>query len=301
MERPVLKEEPLTGDDRAPITASSTASTKKMEMVGDYQARAALLMANARPDGHHRLAAKWRRWAVRLDVLCGLVATIVLVSVVGWQLFRFLPTPQPGDAKGLGAPIITGSVAILVACVGGIVKITSARQNLITLFSSEIRAIQFGLTVMQMFPFWAEAHARPELGRQGWADAPRTSDYFEIFHAASGTLVNQHPNVVESIVRFYTYFKMSRDAAAAVAGWQEPPDLPKRKRDVEHVVRLLALSMFWGYIARSSMGQLSDASDVDQLHEMVGVMNDVLGPSGYPEMFDLLPRKEALEEFFGVT
>jgi hypothetical protein len=96
---------------------------------------------------------------------------------------------------------------------------------------------------------------------------------------------------------------MSRDAAAAVAGWKDqvPPDLDRRKLDVQHVVRLLCLSLLWGFIARQAMGQHPEKSDVDQLQAIAGVMKTVLGETAFRDLFEVLPRRDALGKFFGVA
>jgi hypothetical protein len=100
-------------------------------------------------------------------------------------------------------------------------------------------------------------------------------------------------------VRFYTYFKMSRDAAAALGGWEKQLDPEERKRDVKYVVRLLSLAMFWGYAARFSMGHTCDGDDVVQLNEIKRVMNLVLNDTSYAELRMKHPRADAIERFFG--
>jgi hypothetical protein len=264
-------------------------SLSTLRITGSNQTRAA------------RWAARFRGWAIRFDVVFGILAVMVLTTVVGRELYRLFTEAPPvalSETKGLTAPLMAAWAAVVIACIGGAVKVTSARQNLIRLLSSEIRAIQYGLTKMNMFDFWLRVHADPEKGAMGFANTPRTEDYFAIFHAASGTIVNQHPLVVESVVRFYTYFKMSRDAAAALGGWEKQLDPEERKRDVEYVVRLLSLAMFWGYAARFSMGHTCDPDDVVQLDEIKRVMNGVLKDRSYEELCTKHPRAGAIKQFF---
>jgi len=149
------------------------------------------------------------------------------------------------------------------------------------------------------------AYRNPERGARDFAGPPRTAEYFAIFHATSNTLVNQAPEIVEAVVRFYTYLKMSRDAAAALGTWEGKAELNSeerqdRNKDVKHVVRLLSLSMIWGYVARHFMGQRSDKADVEQIGKIVEMMDAVLEADTFPLFFDRFPHNEALEEFFGV-
>src|SRR5438045_959043 len=96
----------------------------------------------ARPNVRATADAHLRRWAIRADVVLGITALILLTAagIVVW-----LTSGQP---QGLISGAIAGWVALTVACLGAVIKITSARQNLVKLFASEIRAIQFGLSQM---------------------------------------------------------------------------------------------------------------------------------------------------------
>jgi hypothetical protein len=107
-----------------------------------------------------------RRWALnRADlILSSLVliwmivaAVIAIASTQVWE--RLL---GPGSDGKLIAAILTGWITIFLAGIGGAVKITSTRQSLTSLFQSEIKALQFGLSTMDMFEFWARLHANPE-------------------------------------------------------------------------------------------------------------------------------------------
>src|SRR5215203_4376777 len=207
-----------------------------------------------------------RRWALnRADLMLGMVAaTLGTIAAVYLALRLSSPVPSltPPSQTASSAPtanavavaVLTAWLAILLACIGGVLKITSTRQNLISLFASEIRAIQYGLTIMKMFDFWCALHSAPQGGPVGFADTPRKEDYFSLFHGVGNNIGNLHPYVVEAVVRFYTYLKMSRDGAAALHGWKEKTDLSIRQADVKHVISLLTHSMLWGFIALDLMG-----------------------------------------------
>jgi hypothetical protein len=240
-----------------------------------------------------------RRWAIRIDVVLGFVAVVVLTGVAFWELPHLLAPVTPGaETRGLISAVFAGWVAVVLACLGGIVKITSARQNLVRLFTSEIRALQYGLGQMDMFAFWASAYEHAEKGAMGFADTPRDEDYFAVFHSAIGNIANLHPNVVEAIVRFYTYLKMSRDAAAALATWEEQREPSVRRLHVTYVVRLLSLSMVWGYVARWYMGDEADAADKSQYEDMVAKTDSVTGIGSFAAMKQRHPRNTALDAFF---
>jgi hypothetical protein len=244
-----------------------------------------------------------RRWAIRLDVVLGVLAAILFSAIAGWQVAVLLTQtaiPAP-DIKSIISAVVAAWVAIVLACIGGAIKITSARQNLITLFTSEIRAIQYGLGQMDMFSFWKDLHANPANGAIGFADVPREEDYFAIYHSATGNVGNLHPRVVEAIVRFYTYLKMSRDAAASLASWKRQKDDAVRRLHVEYVVRLLSLSMTWGFAARWYMGQEADPDDVDLLDRLTDCVDSVQGPGSYDTLKQRHRRRHALDGFFGAT
>jgi len=78
----------------------------------------------------------------------------------------------------------------------------------------------------------------PGTGGFGFADVPRDEDYFQAFHSLSDNIGNLHPRTVEALVRFYTYLKMSRDAAAALHSWREQTNPKVRQMHVVYVVRL---------------------------------------------------------------
>src|SRR5215471_6790772 len=128
----------------------------------------------------------FRRWALnRTDLILGLAAVVLTtivaaVSLVSESAQHLLFKQEIG--KEVAAPILAGWVAIVLACIGAAIKITSTRRSLISLLSSEIRALQFGLSTMNMFEFWAAIYRNPAGGSLGFADIPRDEDYFQIFH-----------------------------------------------------------------------------------------------------------------------
>jgi hypothetical protein len=244
----------------------------------------------------------FRRFALnRADLVLGVVFVSIItaaaaIPVISERARHFLFDQD--NAKGLAAALFAGWIAIYLACLGGAIKITSARQSLISLLSSEIKAIQFGLQKMDMFEFWAGLFDHPEVGALGFADVPREESYFDIFHSVSDNIGNLHPGIVEAIVRFYTYLKMSRDAAAALKGWEKQPDADVRRVHVKYVVSLLSLSMLWGFVALWMMG-FRAGSQERQLQKGIGQAYDaVFGVGAYKEMLLEHVRREALDKYF---
>ena len=243
-----------------------------------------------------------RRWALnRADLILGLlslaVSTLLLALLVIAGSDYFLPK-DPETRKGLVTALIAGWITISLACIGGAIKITAARQSLISVISSEIKAIQYGLVRMDMFKFWTIVFSDPEKGAVGFADVPREERYFELFHSVSQNIGNLHPQIAESIVRFYTYFKMSRDAAAALKSWEKQTDAEIRRLHVTYVINLLGLSMLWGFVALWFMGFRVNKQDRDFLRELKTAYVAVIGQDKYDELWRDHIRKDALEKFF---
>ena len=65
---------------------------------------------------------------------------------------------------------------------------------------------------------------------------------------SSRVRVPRFEEYVDAIVRFYTYLKMSRDAAAALHSWKDQKDPAIRQVHVVYVIQLLTLSMLWGFV-----------------------------------------------------
>lgn len=243
----------------------------------------------------------FRRWAIRVDVVLGLAVAIILSCVVAWELHNLLTgaSAVSPDTRSFASAIIAAWAALVLACIGGAIKITSTRQSLITLFTSEIRAIQYGLTRMHMFAFWAHVHAHADKGAAGFADVPREEDYFALFHGVIGNVANLPPNVVEAVVRYYTYLKMSRDAAASLASWEKVTEPAARQVHVKYVVNLLALSALWGFVALWYMGQRATDADRELACEIEKAVDAVLPAGAYRWLRTVHPESAALTSFIG--
>lgn len=207
-----------------------------------------------------------RRWAMdRADFALGIclgLALIVLILLIAFSQSVRLSLFGTADFQKSTAPALIAALATLtLTVVAGIVKVTAARQSLSSLITSEIRAIQYGILTMDMFDFWGRVYFHPEGGALGFADTPRKEDYFQIFHSVAQNVGNLHPRAVEAIVRFYSYLKMSRDAAAALHSWKKQEDASLRQMHVKYVIEILALSMNWGFVALWCMGSICQKQD----------------------------------------
>ena len=240
-----------------------------------------------------RLRLWLRRWALnRFDLILGLAVAFATTSAVTVTIF------SGALGKEIASAILAGWVAILLAAIGAAIKITSTGQSLISLLSSELKALQYGLATMTMFEFWKVVHTRPEEGAWGFADTPRDEDYFQIFHSVGNNIGNLHPEVVEAIVRFYTYLKMSRDAAAALHSWKEKTDRELRKMNVKRVVHLLTLSMLWGFVALWFMGFKAQKHDHRFRATIKDAYDTVLGSGEFDQLLSEYSRKAELGKFF---
>jgi len=244
-----------------------------------------------------------RRWALnRADLGLGIVALCLISAVIAVPVFskaaRVSLLGKPDFDDAVATALLAAWVAIVLAGIGGGLKITSTRQSLTSLFTSEIRALQFGLSTMEMFKFWTAVFENPELGGFGCADVPRDEDYFQTFHSLSDNIGNLHPRTVEALVRFYTYLKMSRDAAAALHSWREQTSPKIRQVHVLYVVRLLALSMVWGFVALHSMGAPCQASDQEFLTKIRQAYDAVSSVGAFRDLVSRHPRQREIRDFF---
>ena len=234
-----------------------------------------------------------RRWAFnRADFMLGVFIATGLSALALWIT---ISSHVKGDSAA--AALIAAIGALTLTAIAGIVKITSTRQSLTSLITSEVRAIQYGLSTMDMFDFWAQLHAHPEFGGLGFADTPREEDYFQLFHSVAQNVGNLHPRAVEAIVRFYSYLKMSRDAAASLHSWRELTEPELRRMHVEYVIRLLALSMLWGFVALWCMGSLCQRQDRQLLEKIRTAYDQTIG-GNFDDFFYDHPRIQFLERFF---
>jgi hypothetical protein len=239
----------------------------------------------------------YRRMALnRLDLGLGVFVFIAGTPIVVWLLWAPL---KQGQSDSIAAAALTGWIVILLACLGGAAKITLTRQTIISLFASEIRAIQYGLAMMDMFAFWAALYKAPQQGQIGFADKPRAEQYFETFHSVGSNVGNLHPDAVEAIVRFYTYLKMSRDAAAGLANWATKTDLKGRQDDVRHVITILAQSMLWGFVALYQMGFRANEQDKQLRITLASSYDKIREPDSFAQLEMAHVRSRAIQAFFG--
>jgi hypothetical protein len=224
----------------------------------------------------------------------------ILVIFVGTPLALYLLRKQieQGGTNSAAAALLSGWILVSLACLGGAIKITQTRQTLISLLASEIRAIQYGLGMMNMFEFWAAVHQCPEKGPIGFADQPRDENYFEIFHSVSSNLGNLHPDVVEAVVRSYTYLKMSRDAAAALKNWNTQTDAESRRQNVRHVMMILTQSILWGVAALFLMGFKASEQDRKLRSSLEGAYDRIFGVSSFKKLELDHVRAASIAAFF---
>jgi hypothetical protein len=242
-----------------------------------------------------------RRWAMNradfvLSVLTSVALGVVIVLIATSSSFRSLLFGS-ADLQKTASAAVAAIGALLLAIIAGIVKITSARQSLTSLMASEIRAIQYGILTMDMFDFWGRVFMAPEDGALGFADSPRKEDYFQLFHSVANNVGNLHPRSVEAIVRFYSYLKMSRDAAAALNSWDQEKKPALRKLHVQYVIKILALAMNWGFVALWYMGSVCQTQDLQLLEQARTAYNQAF-TDGFQRFFDEHPRSQQLKEFF---
>jgi hypothetical protein len=245
-----------------------------------------------------------RVWAInRADFVFGVLISAALgtliVLLVSSGHFRNLLFSDPSLQKSTTSAVTAALGTLLLAIVAGIVKVTSARQSLTSLMTSEIRAIQYGIFIMDMFEFWIRVFDAPEDGALGFADSPREEDYFQLFHSVAQNVGNLHPRSVEAIVRFYSYLKMSRDAAAALKSWEKQKDVEIRRLHVRYVIEILALAMNWGFVALWCMGSDCQKQDRQLLDRSREAYNRAC-PKSFEAFFNDHPRINDLKEFFGL-
>jgi hypothetical protein len=245
-----------------------------------------------------------RRWALNRADLVVILLVLFAVTLAAIVLIYEIPPPsQPGadGARTYMTAVVGAWGAVSLAIVGAAVRLTWVRIGLITLLSSEIKAIQYGLLLMDMLDFWVGVYRNPERGAEGFADTPREEKYFEIFHSVSENVGNLHPAAVESIVRFYTYLKMSRDAAGSLKSWDTQQDPDKRKAHIRYVVDLLTQSMLWGFAALWHLGFQATDQNRSLLEKLHMAYEAIHGQKSFNEKLLIgHAKRRELELFFAV-
>jgi hypothetical protein len=242
----------------------------------------------------HAHAQDLRLWYRRLGLRRDIIVSAILVAIATWLVFWKLSHLERPEAY---SGITAAWIGLVLAYCGGVVRISATRVSLVTLFTSEIRAIQFGLVRMKMFHFYELVYSNPEPA--GFDELPREENYFALFHGVIGNVVNLHPGVVEAVVRYYTYLKMSRDAAGAFKTWKAVDDREVRKEHVRYVVQLLSLSSLWGFVALWHMGRVPVVPDWQLAASMKHAVDLLCGEGEFAKLVRDHPQHAALVQFFG--
>jgi hypothetical protein len=250
-----------------------------------------------------RLRLAIRRLGLRKDVIASfIIVSIATAGVILELIVLALRASCTGsgcaasDSRSFVTAIGTAWAGLVVTYLSAAIKITVTRKSLLMLFTSEIRALQYGLVRMKMFSFYEGVYAR--LDPAGFDELQRDENYFALFHGVIGNVANLHPFVVEAIVRYYTYLKMSRDAASAFKTWKTVTHPDVRKLHVKYVVQLLCLSSLWGFVALWYMGHVASEPDRELSASMEHAVDLVFGEGEYAKLVERHPQHAALVKFF---
>lgn len=154
------------------------------------------------------------------------------------------------------------------------------RLGVVDLFTSEILSVMNVIVKMRLIHHYKIIYHNPGIIRINPKDLQAGSEkYTEIFEKNASELGSLKKDVVESIARFYTYLRASRDATRRFSSWEGSIEqgCPERgyeqkQDDVQQVVLLLSLSLKNGVIAAI---ELLDDRDIKRIRSLEPVLADI--------------------------
>jgi hypothetical protein len=116
------------------------------------------------------------------------------------------------------------------------------KNAVITAVQSDIRSIVYaldhtGLVSSFILAFRAPPDAPVYLPWEPWVDSPRSENYFQLFGAIAPQLGRMPSELAKEVVRFYTFLRVSRDAATPLGSLRQLQAMDGQR--VEHLRNVL--------------------------------------------------------------
>lgn len=92
------------------------------------------------------------------------------------------------------------------------------RKTVVTALRSDVRSLVLAIHSAKLVESFIETHLSPDNDPKfpPWSDSPRQEDYFKLYEGLSPQIGKIRHQLAREIVRFYTYLRISRDAAAPI-------------------------------------------------------------------------------------
>jgi hypothetical protein len=105
------------------------------------------------------------------------------------------------------------------------------RDTVITAIRSDVRSIVIAMTSTGIVESFVRTYQSPNENPDfpPWSDAPRGENYFKLYEGLAPQIGRLPAEIAKDVVKFYTYFRISRDAAAPLGSQTE-----REKRDGTH-------------------------------------------------------------------
>jgi hypothetical protein len=165
-------------------------------------------------------------------------AAIILTAPVFRDFFADVAAVKPLANAAVLAGLFALAVGIFVTGLLQIVLIAHARLATVDLFVSEISAIGAVFLNAKIVEGFGELLKSQDFKALGFSDAPRRSDYFEIFHSRCQDLGALSYEAVFSVTAFYTNLKASRDAIQSIEAWNRA-DYPATQKRQDIIATLV--------------------------------------------------------------
>jgi hypothetical protein len=90
------------------------------------------------------------------------------------------------------------------------------RTSVVTAIRSDVRSLVQALEMSRLVDSFVLTYQSPPEKAifPPWSDSPRAEDYFKLYEALAPDIGKLSPDLARETVRFYTFFRISRDAAA---------------------------------------------------------------------------------------
>lgn len=196
--------------------------------------------------------------------------------------------PDPASTCGLFSPQVCAALIGVSGVIAtlGVNEFLHHRNNkreiktTITAIRSDVRSLVLAIHSTRLVESFIETHKSKNDEPQfpPWSDGPRGENYFALYEAFSPSIGKLPPKLAREIVRFYTYLRVSRDAAAPFAEMRKnKPTNGDHRRHAENA--LVAMKQMFSAateILASNSGQSGKDEGAPEANDLIKFIEEHL-------------------------